>query len=193
MHDNSTLNDPHECARRIVEALKALGLWPSNGAGVELPSRARARSGRGIGSLKSAVIRPNPRTATAPLLLGVLVKVPPTLPPAGFGRGHTPIADALPHRYGRCDLAPLPVASATVADRTQTIPRRPLGPAATQPCRPGAVASLVKVRYAPDDETLVIALIEDMVRPAPGDATRPEDGFEPALFDCEGIAEHDRG
>ena len=111
MHDNSTLNDPHECARRIVEALKALGLWPSNGAGVELPSRARARSERGIGSLKSAVIRPNPRTATAPLLLGVLVKVPPTLPPAGFGRGHTPIADALPHRYGRCDLAPLPVAS----------------------------------------------------------------------------------
>ena len=53
MHDNSTLNDPHECARSIVEALKALGLWPSNGAGVELPSRARARSGRGIGSLKS--------------------------------------------------------------------------------------------------------------------------------------------
>ena len=49
MHDNSTLNDPHECARRIVEALKALGLWPSNGSGVELPSRARARSGRGIG------------------------------------------------------------------------------------------------------------------------------------------------
>ena len=37
MHDNSTLNDPHECARRIVEALKALGLWPSNGSGVELP------------------------------------------------------------------------------------------------------------------------------------------------------------
>ena len=25
-------------------------------------------------------------------------------------------------------------------------------------------------------------------RPAPGDATRPEDGFEPALFDCEGIS-----
>ena len=193
MHDNSTLNDPHECARRIVEALKARGLWPSNGRRRRTPSRARARSGRGIGSLKSAVIRPNPRTAAAPLLLGVLVKVPPTLPPAGFGRGHTPIADALPHRYGRCDLAPLPVASATVADRTQTIPRRPLGPAATQPCRPGAVASLVKVRYAPDDETLVIALIEDMARPAPGDATRPEDGFEPALFDCEGIAEHDRG
>ena len=83
MHDNSTLNDPHECARRIVEALKALGLWPSNGAGVELPSRARARSGRGIGSLQSAVIRPNPRTATAPLLLGVLVKVPPTLAHSG--------------------------------------------------------------------------------------------------------------
>ena len=37
MHDNSTLNDPHECARSIVEALKARGLWPSNGAGVELP------------------------------------------------------------------------------------------------------------------------------------------------------------
>ena len=121
------------------------------------------------------------------------LKVPPTLPPAGFGRGHTPIADALPHRYGRCDLAPLPVALATVADRTQTIPRRPLGPAATQPGRAGAVASLVKVRYTPDDETLVIAFIEDMVRPAPSDATRPEDGFEPALFDCEGIAEHDRG
>ena len=100
MHDNSTLNDPHE----------------------------RARSGRGIGSLKSAVIGPNPRTAAAPLLLGVLVKVPPTLPPAGFGRGHTPIADALPHRYGRCDLAPLPVAVATVADRTQTIPRPPARP-----------------------------------------------------------------
>ena len=33
MHDNSTPNDPHECARRIVEALKARGLWPSNGAG----------------------------------------------------------------------------------------------------------------------------------------------------------------
>ena len=32
-HDNSTPNDdPHECARRIVEALKARGLWPSNGA-----------------------------------------------------------------------------------------------------------------------------------------------------------------
>ena len=135
----------------------------------------------------------HPRTAAAPLLLGVLVKVPPTLPPAGFGRGHTPIADALPHRYGRCDLAPLPVALATVADRTQTIPRRPLGPAATQPGRAGAVASLVKVRYTPDDETLVIALIEDIVRPAPSDATRPEDGFEPALFDCEGIAEHDSG
>ena len=145
------------------------------------------------GAPESAGIRPNPRTAAASLLLGVLVKVPPTLPPAGFGRGHTPIADALPHRYGRCDLAPLPVAVATVADRTQTIPKRPLGPAATQPGRAGAVASLVKVRYAPDDETLVIALIEDMVRPAPSDATRPEDGFEPALFDCEGIAEHDRG
>ena len=34
MHDNSTPNDPHECARRIVEALKARGLWPSNGSGV---------------------------------------------------------------------------------------------------------------------------------------------------------------
>ena len=37
-HDNSTLNDPHECARRIVVVLKARGLWPSNGAGGELPS-----------------------------------------------------------------------------------------------------------------------------------------------------------
>ena len=157
MHDNSTPNDPHECARRIVEALKARGLWPSNGAASNsLPRESQ---------------------------------VPPTLPPAGFGRGHTPIADALPHRYGRCDLAPLPVALATVADRTQTIPKRPLGPAATQPGRAGAVASLVKVRYAPDDETLVIALIEDMARPGPGDATRPEDGFRAGTFRLRG----DRG
>ena len=152
MHDNSTLSDPHECApshRRGAQGSRVVAVERRRR---RTPSRARARSGRGIGSLKSAVIRPNPRTAAAPLLLGVFVKVPPTLPPAGFGRGHTPIADALPHRYGRCDLAPLPVASATGADRIQTIPRRPLGPAATQPCRPGAVASLVKVRYAPDDE-----------------------------------------
>ena len=39
-HDNSTLNDPHECARRIVVVLKARGLWPSNGAG--RPSRGFA-------------------------------------------------------------------------------------------------------------------------------------------------------
>ena len=45
MHDNSTLNDPHECARRIVEALKARGLWPSNGAGVELPPAREPGSG----------------------------------------------------------------------------------------------------------------------------------------------------
>ena len=44
MHDNSTLNDPHECARRIVEALKARGLWPSNGAGVELPRESQVRT-----------------------------------------------------------------------------------------------------------------------------------------------------
>ena len=38
MHDNSTLNDPHECARRIVGALKARGVVAvPNGAGVELP------------------------------------------------------------------------------------------------------------------------------------------------------------
>ena len=203
MHDNSTLNDPHECARRIVEALKALRVVAveRRRRRTPLPRESQVRTRHRFTEIRRYPTQPPHRDGAAAARrarqgaadTSVLVKVPPTLPPAGFGRGHTPIADALPHRYGRCDLAPLPVASATVADRTQTIPRRPLGPAATQPCRPGAVASLVKVRYAPDDETLVIALIEDMVRPAPGDATRPEDGFEPALFDCEGIAEHDRG
>ena len=60
MHDNSTLNDPHECARRIVEALKARGLWPSNGAGVELPPAREPGPDAASVHLKSAVIRPNP-------------------------------------------------------------------------------------------------------------------------------------
>ena len=59
-HDNSTPNDPHECARRIVVVLKARGLWPSNGAGVELPFRARAKSGRGIDSRNPQLSDPTP-------------------------------------------------------------------------------------------------------------------------------------
>ena len=65
-HDNSTLNDPHECARRIVVVLKARGLWPSNGAGVELPSaREPSPAAASIHGIRSYPTQPPHRGGAA--------------------------------------------------------------------------------------------------------------------------------
>ena len=60
MHDNSTLNDPHECARRIVEALKARAPGPRRGRTVRRvdgrrPGSGEAREPHGAG-LPGAVV-----------------------------------------------------------------------------------------------------------------------------------------